>query len=502
MASDAVFDLIRSMTPGEKRYFRKNARHNPGKKGENYLELFDILEGMTKYNEEEVKKRLSNPTYAKNLSFGKNYLYRSLLESLRDFHLHSESQPQLVVAEYWANLHVLIDKGLNKQAFKLIGQAKKFCRLSQMRYDLLKFLEVERNLISRFEKKNALKKLDALVAECETLNYHLAKESQIITLYERLFLQYRMQEREGFEKAFAEFEAYAEKHGNYLAGTPSLTFKAFYFFSIALKHEWVRDYPNACKYHGKVLELYERDEQVRKANMERYLHLIYNYIHYFILSTESGHKNEFDRLMARFDNIPSKSPKFLIQVEHYRLYLNMLAMLKYNDYPRAVKMDQQVAVFLKRHGDTLTADRLLSFKYHMAVAHFMLAILDPAQKDQGLKNAIHWLNEVENTTQVETKSLLRSFSRIYFVLAHFESGNHDLVGYLMRNFTLALKADNKTHSIEYILFTGLKKVLSARSPESRLKHMQAVSDSLQAFSYIPELHNWAAKRVGVYENAV
>ncbi len=499
MASDAVFELIRSMTPGEKRYFRKNARHNPGKKGENYLELFDILERMTKYNEDEVKKSLSNPTYAKNLSFGKNYLYRLLLESLRDFHLHSESQPQLVVAEYWANLHVLIGKSLNKQAFKLIGQAKKFCRLSQLRYDLLKFLEVERNLISRFEKKNALKKLDALVAECETLNYHLAKESQVITLYERLFLQYRMQDKEGFEKAYAEFEAYTEKHGSYLAGTPSLTFKVFYFFSVALKYEWVRDYPNACKYHGKVLELYERDERVRNANMERYLHQVYNYLTFFVLSSEPGDKPGFDRLMARFDNFPAKTPKLLINVEHYRLYLNMLAMLKYRDYPRAVKMDHQVATFLDRHGDTLTADRLLSFKYHMAVAHFMLAIEDPEQKNERLESAIRWLNEVENTTQVETKSLLRSFSRIYFVLAHFESGNHELVGYLMRNFTLALKADNKTHAVEYILFSGLKKVLSARSPESRLKHMQSVSDSLQAFSYIPELHTWAAKRVGEYE---
>jgi len=236
--------------------------------------------------------------------------------------------------------------------------------------------------------------------------------------------------------------------------------------------------------------------------MERYLHLVYNYINFFVMSSEPGDKPEFDRLMARFDNIPPKTPKLLIVVEHYRLYLNMLAMLSYHDYARAVKMDQQVATFLQRHGDTLTPDRLLSFKYHMAVAHFMLAILDHDQKDRGLEDAIRWLNEVESTTQVETKSLLRSFSRIYFVLAHFESGNHDLVGYLMRNFTLALKADNKIHSVEYILFSGLKKVLSARSPESRLKHMQAVSDSLQAFSYIPELHTWAAKRVREYEMVV
>ncbi|MBK7407076.1 MAG: hypothetical protein IPJ40_02745 [Saprospirales bacterium] len=112
MRSSDLFELIRSMTPGEKRDFKKKSP--AGREGDkpNYLDLFDILDGMSKYDENAVKAQLRNPVYAKNLSFGKNYLYHQLLGSLRGLYAHAKPypNPQIIVADYWAQVQILLRK--------------------------------------------------------------------------------------------------------------------------------------------------------------------------------------------------------------------------------------------------------------------------------------------------------------------------------------------------------------------------------------------------------
>ena len=496
MPSEFVFDLIKSLTPGEKRYFQKKARGGGGRTGENYLELYEILDRSPTYDEESIKNAHSNPTYSANLSFGKNYLYNQLLDALCSYHAKS-GHAQLEVAAYWAKLQILLEKGLKEQAFKLIGQAKRHCKIYHLGFDHLKFLQVERNLISRIVTKGGRKKLDALIAECEELQFHLSMEMQLTTLYERYFLAHRTEKAEGRGAALAEFEAFFRKNEDYIYGKASFHSQIFFNFTLALRYEKERNYRLTRFYIGAVLELYDRDERVRTANMERYLHILYNYLTFSLLDDDAN-PAEFQRLFERMGKIRTDQPKLRIMLLHFGLYFKLLVALRFRQYIHAVRLDSAIADFLDQHQSTLTLDRMLSFKYHLAVAHFLTAMEDPSQKEARLTRAIHWFNDIENESKYETKSLLRSFSRVYFAMAHFDLGAEGFVSNRIRSYLIYLKNEKKTASIEFTLLSGLKKVLAGKTPEQRLKHLEAISLQLEPVSHIDELKEWVDKKVEMY----
>ncbi|MBK7253109.1 MAG: hypothetical protein IPI04_04105 [Ignavibacteria bacterium] len=85
-SSDEIFQLIKSMSDKEKRFFRKKYILFISDDDNNYLKLFDEISKQTDTNEDYDEKKVKEGSYSgkfiKNLSFHKNYLYNTLLNSL------------------------------------------------------------------------------------------------------------------------------------------------------------------------------------------------------------------------------------------------------------------------------------------------------------------------------------------------------------------------------------------------------------------------------------
>ena len=87
-ASLHLFDLIKSLTPSEKRHFKLfTARHVIGEKN-NYSKLFDAVEKLDQYDEDKLKKTLKDESLVRNLAYEKNYLYSMISDSLHVYHLN------------------------------------------------------------------------------------------------------------------------------------------------------------------------------------------------------------------------------------------------------------------------------------------------------------------------------------------------------------------------------------------------------------------------------
>ncbi|HKK39540.1 MAG TPA: hypothetical protein VJ949_08985, partial [Cryomorphaceae bacterium] len=56
-ASNQVHELIHSMTPAEKRYFKLYAERHSGNSKNNYHLLFQAIEDQDEYDEESILKR-------------------------------------------------------------------------------------------------------------------------------------------------------------------------------------------------------------------------------------------------------------------------------------------------------------------------------------------------------------------------------------------------------------------------------------------------------------
>ncbi|MDV7398742.1 hypothetical protein RZS08_45470, partial [Arthrospira platensis SPKY1] len=94
------------MDAGDRRYFRKRARRNGFRDGENYLELFDLIDQAKSYDEDAICRQLSNPLFARNISASKHYLYHQLLDSLQEQHTGARDRvrPEMEAARYWSKL--------------------------------------------------------------------------------------------------------------------------------------------------------------------------------------------------------------------------------------------------------------------------------------------------------------------------------------------------------------------------------------------------------------
>ena len=70
--TDDLFDLIKSMSRTEKRYFKLDAQKAGGNKSNSYLKLFDALKDLEEYDEPRIFKKLKGEPLLNRLSTEKN----------------------------------------------------------------------------------------------------------------------------------------------------------------------------------------------------------------------------------------------------------------------------------------------------------------------------------------------------------------------------------------------------------------------------------------------
>lgn len=122
MTSNNIWLLIQSMSPQEKRFFRRDyAQYDREKALPLYLALFDAINKQDEYDEAELLRQLKPRLKPVNISYTKNYLYEQLCQALLQ-----QNQSQEKDAEIFAQLQlirVFRKKGLYKQALKVWHKA-------------------------------------------------------------------------------------------------------------------------------------------------------------------------------------------------------------------------------------------------------------------------------------------------------------------------------------------------------------------------------------------
>ena len=105
---DSLHTLIHSLSKSEKRYFRLFCTRETS--GENYLQLFDAVDGQKVYDEKGIKTRFRKAAFAGHLHVTKNYLRKLILKSLRNYHSDISSDAQL--KDILRNVEILYNKEL------------------------------------------------------------------------------------------------------------------------------------------------------------------------------------------------------------------------------------------------------------------------------------------------------------------------------------------------------------------------------------------------------
>lgn len=123
--TDKLFDLVKSLTKNEKRFFKLYSNFYSQEKDKNYLILFDLLEGLKTYNEKVILAHNPKQISTKNLSQVKAYLKKHIFLSLKLFHRNNYKTVQHY--DDLGLVSLLMERGELVEAEKLLNKMQKKC---------------------------------------------------------------------------------------------------------------------------------------------------------------------------------------------------------------------------------------------------------------------------------------------------------------------------------------------------------------------------------------
>ena len=113
--SNALFDLIKSLTPNEKSYFKKNA-YKQERAQKSYLQLFDAIDRQAEYDESKLLRKFAKHKMSKQFSTAKNYLYNLIIRALATTTAKRRRKTKML--QTLREVKVLMNRGLKQQALK------------------------------------------------------------------------------------------------------------------------------------------------------------------------------------------------------------------------------------------------------------------------------------------------------------------------------------------------------------------------------------------------
>ena len=111
---DNLHTLIHSLSPTEKRFFKRFVKGRKQEENE-YLHLFDVLNGMREFDKELFLENISERKFQKQVEVKKHYLFQLILDSQRQFR-----DTKLWLHNSVVEIDILIDKALYATANKRI----------------------------------------------------------------------------------------------------------------------------------------------------------------------------------------------------------------------------------------------------------------------------------------------------------------------------------------------------------------------------------------------
>ena len=442
--SKNLFDLIKSLSKNEKRYFQviNNTSANPDDK--KMILLFDIINNQKEFDEEKIlaKEKSIKPSQLSNL---KAYLYKKVLEAIRQF--NSEKILDIRIREQIDFAQLLIDRRLFNQAEACLEKAKKMA-ISYQKYELqLEIIKLEKSLLSETIDADNINKVDKLIAEVRSINSIITN----ITLFSNLSIKLNsLYTKTGYIRDENDYQKVKEFFNSNI---PALNennlsiaellhlyrlYTGYYFF--------IQDFENGYSYAKKSVAIFQESTWLIKADPEAYIKAL----NHLLISQYK---------LFKYPEFVDSNKILLAFSQENSLHLNeniRIRLLKYffiheiNKFFMTGDFEKGVETMLVIKGEeieglmkVLDLHSSLILSYKIACLHFGAG---------NFSQALRWLNKIINLQNVDIREDLHCFARIINLICHFELGNYDVINhYIISTYRFLLKKDDLRSYQKYIL---------------------------------------------------
>ncbi len=454
--SEALFDIVKSMSASEKRHFKIQGL--PNKEDSKFAKLFDLIDRQKIFNEGNIlsKTTFITPGQLPNL---KANLYKKILQSLRRFHLPTTIDAQ--IREMIDYAHLLFNRSQYKQCANQLKKAKVLAKKSNNPEMLLAILKWQKNVVLQTANGDSRKLVGDIISEAKEVNQRINNINQFTSIELELNALYQ---KIGFIRNATDHEKVRQIFKKSMLNLNEEKFspnEKFSLYSLYINYYFfIQDFEQGYYYAKKWVALYDNPILIR-TKLESYIQALNSLM---IAQSRLGLYAEFYQSKRKFrkirfmpnitftENIHKKLFKYSYVHEFNGLFMQ-------GHFTEGVRMLNRIKPDLEAYYNELDAhSRLIMF--------YKIACLYIGNNEFG--ESLSWLNKIINTENIDLREDVHGFARILSLICHYELGNQDVIDYYIRStYRFLLKKKILQLYQKYIL-NFLRRLGSARLSNEEL----------------------------------
>ncbi len=471
--STDLFNLIKSLSKSEKRFFKLSSSLQSGEK--NYLKLFDYIEKQPSYDEAKLKEVFKDEVFIKHLPSEKNHLYKLILKSLRMY--YSEQSIESVLSQDIKSIEILYKKALYKECEKFVARSKNIAKKYEKFYYSYELINWEKRLIeSAYESGVFSINIDELVKEEEEVVAKLRNLAEYMVLYAKINLIFRSG---GFTRSEEEEKRVAEIADNHLikGKNTALSSKAasICYYIKGLCAATTRNYADSYTFFNKTKEILDNNPEVKLESSKRYVLTQFHLLRCYI---DSNDFQKAEELIAEIRSLKNqkgfKTIDISVQIFSNSYNQELVLLHKKGLFQRSVDLIPVIEKEQKLLKGKVTKEMELVLKYNKAYSYFGI---------NDFKKSLQCINDVLNENETMLRQDIYSFSRLMNLIIHFELENYEFLEYLIRSTNRYLSKQEREYKIELLCIKHIRKLsktnIEANQVELFEKMKEEVNEVLQ-----------------------
>lgn len=414
------------------------------------MRIFDLLDEQEVYDKNALEKELEGENILKRLSSEKDYLFRSILKSMRAYHASNSAHTK--IRGLIQDAIFLFNKSSYAASARLFLKARRKAADLEDHLSLIEILRWESKLVKLANKKKLGPELIRIRGAGKAAATQLLKLQELHQLYNQFILTTYQSNKAREADLKAKLEEIIQSPA--LKEEPS-GFEAthFYLQLHSLYNQLSGDYESAYHIQVRLINHWENHPLQVYESPTRYKQLLSNTIQ---LCLNTKRFSEIPELLTRIRKYPSESVHDEIQVKQITLFDELLYYLNVGEIESLQKLIPEIESWLLQFGSAINESRKIAFQCNIAFYYFLSG---------ELKKGLDWTHRIMDACKGTQRRDIQYFSRIMHMLLHYELGNFELLEYLTRSTYRYLYRKGGLYQFEKTILTNFQKLLEFPSKE-------------------------------------
>lgn len=457
--SDRLFQLIKSLSSPEKRYFKLFV-NTDGSRDNKYIRLFDAIDAQEEFDDDALRQFIyaDEPIQSRKYSELKAYLYEMILKSLQSYDEKNAIDYRL--RNLLLGVRSLYKRSLFEDCRKVLQKAEKWADFYEKFDVILEVLNWQKQIAyARAEIGFLDKKLTGIASrEADYLN-----KIQNVTDFQNLFFRVLVAVRKNTLRVDSQDTELSTITANHLLTSPecALTHQSriLYFRIRSVLSYAGRSYSDFYELSKALITLMESKPHFLAEDVSEYISALSN------MAVSCGYLGRFDEVAACLDKMQQITPLTLddrLKI-HRQYYTHKFRLcIETGDFNEGLAVVQA-------HLKELTHLDKEVFERSSFYFQYFYIFFGAGNYDKALEYLNQWLNLPRSIERQD----LQSLARILNLIIHYEMGNTLLLDSLLRSTYRFL------HRTEGLLHFELRLMQFIRQA-NRANSRRAIEGELQA----------------------